>query len=437
MRLLPFVLVSWPVAYLLATAKRPPPSTRESCGTPQQYRSVQFVTRERVLMCMPKRHRDGHLLTLVLILCTLATAQAGTTKKIVGYYYGKGRPGYQFSQVPFQELTHLIYSHAKPTARGDCEIAHPDLDIPNLVALKSLRAQNPRLLVLLSVGGWSGSTYFSDVAATPSARSHFSASCLRIVEKYGLDGLDIDWEYPVTGGKPTDHKRISDKENNVLLLKQLRSDLNAFEHERHLLLTIASTCYRNHLNDLSLKEMSDVLDWFNLMGYDFNEMQPRRTSHNSGLFTWAMTSELDADATKYANSDAAVQWYLNHGVPSEKIVLGVPFYGQVWAGVSNENEGLYEPYRGRPGEDGVLSYREIEQTYLPIYTRHWDDQVEVPWLYNKDTKTMISYEDAQSIAVKAKYVIQKHLGGMMLWDLGQDDSKSTLLDTIHRQLEGN
>jgi chitinase len=381
---------------------------------------------------------DHLLVRIALILCcTLATAQAGTTERIVGYYYGKGRPGYQFSQVPVQELTHLIYSHAKPTARGECEVAHPEVDIPNLLALKSLKAQNPHLLVLLSVGGWSGSTYFSDVAATPSARNQFSASCLQVVERYGLDGLDIDWEYPVTGGKRTDHRRRSDKNNFALLLKQLRSDLDAFGHERHLLLTIASTGYRNHLNDLSLKEMSDVLDWFNLMGYDFNEMQPKRTSHHSGLFAWSATSELDADASKYANSDAAVQWYLDHGVPPDKIVLGVPFYGQVWASVPAENEGLYEPYRGRPGDEGTLSYREIEQAYLPVYTRHWDDQVKVPWLYNKETKIMISYEDPQSIALKAQYVIQKHLGGMMFWDLGQDDSKSTLLDAIHRQLGGN
>ena len=393
-----------------------------------------------IRMRMPSLREGGHLLIrmAVILSCMLATVQAVTTKKIIGYYYGKGRPGYQFSQVPLQQLTHLIYSHAKPTLRGDCEIAHPDVDIPNLLALKGLiRAQNPRLFVLLSIGGWSGSTYFSDVSATSSARKHFSASCLQIVEKYGLDGLDIDWEYPVTGGKPTDHKRISDKKNYVLLLKQLRSDLDALGHEHHLLLTIASTGYRNHLNDLSLKEMSDVLDWFNVMGYDFNEMQPRRTSHHSGLFAWPMTSEQDAEASKYANSDAAVQWYLNHGVPPEKIVLGVPFYGQVWAGVPNENEGLYEPYRSRPGEDGVLSYREIEQTYLPVYTRHWDDQVKVPWLYNKETKIMISYEDGQSLAVKAQYVLQKHLGGMMFWDLGQDDSKSTLLNAIHRQLDGN
>ena len=371
---------------------------------------------------------------IALILCMLATARSETTKRIVGYYYGKGRPDYQLSQVPVQELTHMIYSHAKPTARGDCELAHPDVDVSNLQALKSLRAQNPRLLILLSVGGWSGSTYFSDVAATFSTRKRFSASCLHMVESYGLDGLDIDWEYPVTGGKRTDHKRRTDKENFVLLLKQLRTDLDASGHEHRLLLTIASTGYRNHLKDLSLKEISDVVDWFNLMGYDFNEMQPKRTSHHSGLFAWSATSKLDAGAIKYANSDAAVQWYLDHGVPPDKIVLGLPFYGQVWANVPDQNDGLYEPYSGRPGEEGTLSYREIEQNYLPIYTRHWDDQVKVPWLYSKATKTMISYEDPESIAVKAKYVIEKHLGGMMFWDLGQDDTKSTLLNAIHRDL---
>jgi chitinase len=360
-----------------------------------------------------------------------------TKKRIVGYYYGKGRPGYQLSQVPVQELTHLIYSLAKPTARGDCELSHIDVDVPNLVALKTLRASNPRLSVLLSIGGWSGSTYFSDVAATPSARQRFSASCVQLVRKYALDGLDIDWEYPVTGGKPTDHKRPSDKDNLVLLLKQLRDDLNALGPDRHLLLTVASTGYRNHLKDLSPKQMSDVLDWFNLMGYDFNEMQPKRTSHHSGLFAWTTKSNVEEDASKSANSDAAVQWYLDHGVPPDKIVLGLPFYGQVWSGVRDENEGLYEPYMSRPGEDGVLSYREIEQDYLPVYTRHWDNQAKVPWLYNKKTRIMISYEDPESIAAKAHYVIERHLGGIMFWDLGQDDSKSTLLTAIHQQLAGN
>jgi chitinase len=212
-------------------------------------------------------------------------------------------------------------------------------------ALKALRAKNPQLLVLLSVGGWSGSTYFSDLAATSGARRKFAVSCVQLVEKFGFDGLDIDWEYPVTGGKPTDHKRKNDKNNFVLLLEQLRGSLDASGDGRNLLLTVATTGYRNHLNDLSLKAMASVVDWFNLMGYDFNEMQPNRTSHHSGLFSWSPISTLDADAIKYANSDVAVQWYLDQGVTPEKIVLGVPFYGQIWANVSDENDGLGIPVK--------------------------------------------------------------------------------------------
>jgi len=375
------------------------------------------------------------LACIVLILCV--SAEAETPRKIVGYYFGKGRPGYQLSDVPAQKLTHLIYSLAKPTVQGDCELSHPDIDIPNLMTLKTLKTQNPQLSVLLSLGGWSGSRYFSDVAATPSARKRFSLSCLKIVTKYQLDGLDVDWEYPVTGGKPDDHKRKSDKENYVLLLQQLRRDMDEYSHGRHLLLTVASTCYHSHLIDLSLKQMADVLDWFNLMGYDFNEMQPGVTSHHSGLFAWQTNTKLKADAVKYANTDAAVQWYLGQGVPTEKIVLGLPFYGQVWSEVPDRCNGLYEPFKGRPGEEGTLSYREIRETFLPSYDRYWDDQAKVPWLYNRTSKIMISYEDPESISVKVRYAIEKGLGGIMFWDLGQDDRKSTLLNTINQQLDGH
>lgn len=341
--------------------------------------------------------------------------------------------GYQLFQVPAQELTHLIYSRAMPNAEGDCVFPHPEVDVPNLAELKTLRLRNPHLLILLSVGGWSGSEFFSDVASADSARKLLSLSCLALVQKYGLEGLDIDWEYPVTGGKPTDHKRESDKANFVLLVEQMRADLDASSHGRRLLLTIASTCYRNHLNDLSVKEISSALDWFNLMCYDLDDMEPKLTSHGSALFFWG-TQKKNADAAKYANCDAAVRWYIDQGVPSEKVVLGVPFYGQVWAGVPDANDGLYQPFGTRPGEDATLSFREIEESYLPTYSRHWDDQAKVPWLYKKETKTMISYEDSESIAAKARYVIHQNLGGMMFWDLGQDDKTSTLLDAIYQQL---
>lgn len=382
-------------------------------------------------------HKSSYALVLcasALILWNVATAQA-QTKKIVGYYYGKStRTGYEFANAPVEELTHFIYSQAKPNSQGECALGHPDVDVPNLALLKTLRARNPRLVIMLSVGGWSGSTYFSDLAATPAARRKFSSSCVDMLQKYGFDGLDIDWEYPVTGGKPTDHKRKSDKQNFVLLLRQLRQDLDTLGHDRHLFLTIATTCYRSHLPDLSAQEMSSLVDWFNLMGYDLNEMEPSRTSHHSGLFAWRTTPDISPKISEYANDDAAVRWYLDAGVPAAKLVLGVPFYGQIWSNVPGKNAGLFQRYGGRPGDDGVLSYKEIEQSYLPTYSRHWDDQAKVPWLYNQKTKIMISYEDAESLTAKAEYVIDKGLGGMMFWDLAQDDSRSTLLNTIYRQL---
>ena len=374
----------------------------------------------------------------LLVLCFLSTSflrvAHAETRKVVGYYYGKSsRTGYEFASAPVEKLTHLIYSQAKPNSRGECALGHPDVDAPNLALLGSLRAQNPRLQILLSVGGWSGSTYFSDLAATPAARKKFSSSCIDIVKRYGFDGLDIDWEYPVTGGKPTDHKRKSDKENFVLLLRQLREDLDPLGRGRHLLLTAATTCYRNHLPDLSLREMSSLLDWFNLMGYDLNEMEPKLTSHHSGLFAWRTTG-IRPEISEYANDDAAVRWYLDAGVPAAKIVLGVPFYGQIWSNVTDKNDGLFQRYSGRLGDDGVLSYQEIEESYLPTYSRRWDDQAKLPWLYNKKAKVMISYEDPESLKAKAKYVIEKDLGGMMFWDLAQDDSRFSLLTTIYQQL---
>ena len=122
------------------------------------------------------------LFCLALILCTSGLAEA-EGKRIVGYHWGKGRPGCQLSQVPALKLTHLIYSRAMPNAEGDCVFAHPTIDVPNLAELKTLRIRNPHLLILLSIGGWSGSEFFSDVAESDSARKRLSASCVAMVQK--------------------------------------------------------------------------------------------------------------------------------------------------------------------------------------------------------------------------------------------------------------
>ena len=104
-------------------------------------------------------------------------------------------------------------------------LENPAHDQKNLAALRKLRQQNQHLKLLISVGGWSDSQYFSDAAATAARRESFAASCVDFVVEQGLDGVDLDWEYPVSGGAAGTIHRPADKQNFTLLLQELREQL--------------------------------------------------------------------------------------------------------------------------------------------------------------------------------------------------------------------
>jgi hypothetical protein len=138
---------------------------------------------------------------------------------------------------------------------------------------------------------------------------------------------------------------------------------------------------------------------------------------------------------------AAVTGYLGAGVPADKIVMGVRFVGIGWQGVGSANNGLHQTDTGpapdtwdQPGSppSGSFGYQDIEDNYLPSYTRSWDDEAQVPWLYNADTGIMISYEDPESLTAKANYMLSKQLGGIMIWELAADDDQDTLVNAIAR-----
>ncbi|HWB37686.1 MAG TPA: glycosyl hydrolase family 18 protein, partial [Rugosimonospora sp.] len=115
----------------------------------------------------------------------------------------------------------------------------------NFNQLKELKAKYPNLKILVSIGGWTYSKYFSDVAATDAARKKFVSSCIDMFIKGNLpalggfggpgtgagifDGIDIDWEYPgSSGGHLGNHVSAADKQNFTLLLAELRSELDAY-----------------------------------------------------------------------------------------------------------------------------------------------------------------------------------------------------------------
>ncbi len=269
------------------------------------------------------------------------SATGARSLRLVGYYFGKNaRSGFDLRSAPLEKLTDLIYSNAKPDGNGSCALAHPDIDENNFAILRSIKAAHPNLHLLLSIGGAPPSTYFSKIASSESLRRKFAESCVTLALENGFDGLDIDWEYPVHGGIPGNTIQSEDRENFVSLLKAVRDAMDRHTGMKHGLLTVATTGYWNHLPDLDLPEMVRYLDWFNVMAYDLSDMNPQFASHASSLFAWRKSAHEKSGAQAFANADAAVKWYLLQGVPAQKIVLGVPFYGTEWTGVPAKDHGL-------------------------------------------------------------------------------------------------
>ena len=245
--------------------------------------------------------------------------------------------------------------------------------------------------------------------------------------KYDLDGLDIDWEYPgmVGAGHPF---RAEDGRNFTLLLKELRKQFDEEEKRRgrRFYLTIAAGASDDYLAHTEMKNVQRYVDTVNLMAYDYVEPgSDPLTGNHAPLFTNA------ADPRNYS-ADASVRAFEKAGVPAEKILLGVPFYGHVWGEVSDRNHGMMQPGKAVPNV--YAPYSAITGTMLSQgYVRYWDPVASVPYLYNVEKHIFVSYEDTESLAAKCRYVTTHKLGGVMFWDYSGDPS-GALLGAINESL---
>ena len=401
------------------------------------------------------------LLTLAALLAlampAVSLAQAASPR-LIGYYteWSVYQRKYHVADVPAQLLTHLNYAFAKPTAAGECVLAdayaatdkfypgdswEPGQLRGNLRQLQRLKAKHPRLRTLISVGGYSHSGPFSDLAHDPALRRAFARSCAEFVAKYGFDGVDLDWEYPVGGGHLSTKTRATDRENCTLLVAELRRELEQRSRSlgRKLELSLALPATPALLAHFELDKLHPHVDWFNVMAYDFVGPWSATTGFNAPLYACSDDANPDEVARTKHNADAAVRAIAGAGVPNAKIVLGVPFYGRAWAGVTNLHRGLFQPFaknQPAPGtrEPGILEYRDLRANYLPKMQRYFHDEAKCAWLYDPARRWMISYEDPETLTAKAQFIRQRGLGGAMVWELAADDEQATLLTTLHDQL---
>jgi chitinase len=375
--------------------------------------------------------------------------------RIVGYLasWGVRSKGTRIAELPGDQLTHIIYAFARVTDDGRLALGDPCTDIGqcnattdtlrsanavpaggNFAELRRLKERYPTLKILVAAGGWTGSGRFSDVALTAESRRTFAQSAVDLVlRRYpGLfDGIDIDWEYPVGGGLPTNAARPEDFQNCTLLLEELRRELDeqAARDSRQYVLTVATIAGPSAPRHFDLPNVARVVDWINVMTYDYHSGS--KIAHfNAPLHTST------GDPTPGYTVDSTVQRYIAAGVPRAKILVGLPFYGRVYGGVAPTNDGLFQPALGpvpdewRSGTDFRAIVRRNPESLG--FRRVMHPEARVPFLYNAATGTWITYEDAESIAGKVDYVRANGLGGVMIWEIGGDDG--TLIRTISEKL---
>jgi chitinase len=344
--------------------------------------------------------------------------------RIVGYLAGWASP----SLIHPEKLTHINFAFARISLDGHVALADAGMEA-NLLRLRDLKRTNPHLKLIVSIGGWEADG-FSDAALTDTSRAAFADSAVELVRQYSLDGVDIDWEYPGQGVAGIKY-RAEDRRNFSLLLKALRDKLDLASAadgrilENHYSLSIASAD-GEYFNHTEMGTLHTYLDWINVMTYDFFNSLTLTTGHHAGLYKSAAALSTDRDA------DSSIKQHLDAGIPPEKIVLGVAFYGRGFTDVRPLNRGLNQPY-GR--FEAAHDYSELANSLIGQrgFVRYWDDRAKSPYLWNRTSRTFITYDDPQSIRAKVQYVKAHHLGGMMFWELSEDRNEE-LLDVIVRSL---
>jgi chitinase len=355
-------------------------------------------------------------LAVLTLAIAVSTSAQDNPIKVIGYFSGNAE---QVADVPVEKLTHIIFSfcHLKGN-QLHVDTAPDSITITKLVDLKK---RNPRLKVILSLGGWGGCAPCSDAFSTVDGRNEFVKSVAQLSQKFHTDGVDLDWEYPAIEGYPGHAFKPADRENFTELIKSLRQGLGP-----NLEVSFAAGGFKKFLDEsVDWKTVMPLVDRVNLMTYDLVNGYSTVTGHHTPLYSSGKTTE---------STDFVVQYLIKNGVPKNKLVIGAAFYSRMWENVPPDNHGLYQTGKFK----GSVDYKKIIQELTPEkgFQYFWDEATKSPYVYNADKKLFATYDDKRSIKAKTKYVMDRGLQGIMFWELTLDDYSDGLLSEIDQFVKG-
>ncbi|MEV8535565.1 glycoside hydrolase family 18 protein [Streptomyces sp. NPDC051211] len=430
-------------------------------------------------------------LSLLAAFAPAASAETGTggdsgdrhhgrSHKRVGYFTQWGVYGRDFQVQDLDtsgtaaKLTHINYAFGNVSADGKCftgnvpgeadawaDYVRPldaadsvdgvadDWEQPvagNFNQLRELKAKHPHLKVLISLGGWSWSTHFSDASLTPASRKAFVQSCIDLYIKGNLpqdgsrggagaaagifDGIDLDWEWPGSEGDSDTKFRPEDKRNFTELVREFRAQLDAYgrtQQRKYELTAFVPTAPAKIDAGFEVRRIMRDLDFVTLQGYDFHVSGERTTAQQSALYA---RGDFSVDGT--------VDAWLRRGAPAHKLVMGMPFYGQGWTGVSGGGDGMGQPATGpapATWSAGYEDYKALKKLAdSGAYQVFRDRRGGHAWLF--DGNTLWTYDDPQVLRTKTAYIREHGLGGAMFWSLDADTADGELMTAVDRGLRG-
>ncbi len=354
---------------------------------------------------------------LLLFIFTFLFCNAQKMKpadiNVIAYY--AGRPT-MIDSFQVKKLTHLIFSfcHLKGDSLAVMN-ARDSQTIKNMVALKQ---RNPKLKVMLSLGGWGGCKTCSAVFASKKSRKIFAKTTKELTDYFGTDGIDLDWEYPVIEGFPGHPYSLADKDNFTAVVKLLRKTLGKKQE-----ISFAAGGFSTYIDSsINWKRVMPLVNRVNLMSYDLTSGVSTVSGHHTPLYSTKQNPE---------SVDSGVKGLIAAGVPPSKIAIGAAFYARMFEVTDTANHGLNQPakfYRG-------ISYKSFSDTFNVTngFTHYWDPVAQAPYAFNPERKLFATYDDSVSIQLKTDYVIQHHLNGVMFWQLADDRFENGLLNVIDEE----
>ena len=351
---------------------------------------------------------------LIISLSAGAQSTGSVSPKIIAYATGSAET---IKQYPVDKLTHIIYSFLK--IQNDTLTFRDSIQENNVRQLVTLKATYPQLKIMVSVGGWGGCSICSDLFASAEHRENFAKTTVALFKQYGIDGLDLDWEYPAIEGFPGHKYDAADKDNFTQLVKAIRNEMG-----NDYLLTFAAGGFTQYLQQsIDWDAVMSQVDFVNLMTYDLVGGYATVTGHHT-LLQHSMPGQ--------ESTVNAVNWLLDKKVSSNKLIIGAAMYARVWDSVPDINHGLYQSGKFKQGVD----YADFKNYFNDTsgFKYYWDKKAKAPYQYNASKNLFATFDDERSIREKIKFIRRKKLGGIMFWELGEDARVDGLVDVMYKGL---